>query len=181
MFTFEIKINIRSHSMSRSNRYISIFNPRGRSFDNYFFEVPVSWSWNENIKIVLLKMSGRFWNCVDCRIHYYYSEGYLQNPKNRSFLLPIKATVKSPVLVAVIAVRWESNVRTGSWTTGNSPPNGVFTSKPQKSSPIWVNLVLIQLRLGDIKSNPRDPTPEKERERSFFFIFFRYIQEKLLA
>ena len=66
------------------------------------------------------------------------------------------------VPVAVTAVKWESKVRTGSWTTGSSPPRGVFTSSPQKSSPIWVNFVLIQPKDGDMKSSPRDPVPENK-------------------
>ena len=66
------------------------------------------------------------------------------------------------VPVAVTAVKWESKVRTGSWTTGSSPPRGVFTSSPQKSSPIWVNFVLMQPKDGDMKSSPRDPVPENK-------------------
>ena len=66
------------------------------------------------------------------------------------------------VPVAVTAVRWESKVRTGSWTTGSSPPRGVFTSSPKKSSPIWVNFVLMQPKDGDMKSSPRDPVPENK-------------------
>ena len=74
----------------------------------------------------------------------------------------MNATVKSPVLVAVTAVKWESKVSTGSWTMGNSPPKGVLTSRPQKSSPIWVNFVLIQPKLGEMKSRPLEPVPGKQ-------------------
>ena len=61
--------------------------------------------------------------------------------------VPRKATVKSPVEVAVTEVRRLENVRTGLWEMGSSPPRGVFTSRPQNCSPIWVSFVLIHRRL----------------------------------
>lgn len=50
--------------------------------------------------------------------------------------VPTKTTVKSPVDVAATAVRWTLNERTATAAIGISPPRGVFTSRPQKSSPI---------------------------------------------
>ena len=65
--------------------------------------------------------------------------------------VPRKATVKSPVEVAVTDVNRLSKVRTGDWVMGSSPPRGVLTSKPQNCSPIWVNLVLIHRKLKWMK------------------------------
>ena len=84
------------------------------------------------------------------------------------------------VPVAVTAVKWESKVRTGSWTTGSSPPRGVFTSSPQKSSPIWVNFVLMQPKDGDMKSSPRDPVP-KNKCRYFILQTLKYVLYILLV
>ena len=61
--------------------------------------------------------------------------------------VPRKATVKSPVEVAVTEVRRELKVRTEVWLMGSSPPSGVLTSSPQNCSPIWVSLVLMQRKL----------------------------------
>ena len=49
--------------------------------------------------------------------------------------VPRKATVKSPVLVAVTLVRRAGKVRTGAAVMGSSPPRGVLTSRPQNCSP----------------------------------------------
>jgi len=81
----------------------------------------------------------------------------------RPSAVPRKATVKSPVLVAVTAVRRAGKVRTGAAEMGSSPPKGVFTSRPQNCSPIWVSLVLMHLRLGEMKSSPLAPSPVKQR------------------
>lgn len=51
----------------------------------------------------------------------------------------MKTTVKSPVEVATTAVSRMLKSNTGTAATGCSPPNGVLTSRPQKSSPIVCN------------------------------------------
>lgn len=48
----------------------------------------------------------------------------------------MKTTVKSPVDVATTAVNFTLKSKTGTADTGCSPPSGVLTSKPQKSSPM---------------------------------------------
>lgn len=53
--------------------------------------------------------------------------------------VPMNTTVKSPVEVAATAVSLVLKISTGTAEIGISPPNGVFTSSPQKSSPIVCN------------------------------------------
>lgn len=48
--------------------------------------------------------------------------------------VPMKTTVKSPVEVAATAVSLVLKSNTGIAETGSSPPRGVLTSRPQKSS-----------------------------------------------
>jgi hypothetical protein len=58
--------------------------------------------------------------------------------------VPRKTTVKSPVDVAATAVkRTLFMVQTGRPITASPPPNGVLTSRPQKSSPIVCNDCII--------------------------------------
>lgn len=66
------------------------------------------------------------------KIKFYFSLTFFRCPE----AVPMKTTVKSPVEVAATAVNLVLNNNTGIADIGCSPPSGVFTSRPQKSSAI---------------------------------------------